>query len=245
MNYWLDLFTGTTWREFQESGARVSGFREHNRKRASKIKPNDVFLCYVVGVKRWVGLLEVSGPMYKDESRIWKEEVFPVRFPVKPLVMLPPEYGVPMEEFKGKLTFYGAGITSKQWSGHVRGSPTKYNLSDGETIAQAIHQAEASPKSCPVDPKLLSRSSNLYKVAKKVGKKTVETVVSIPSAEEDETTDVQTTDAPNHVEIQYRLLDLGAKMNFEVWAPRSDRGKTFNGKPISDVPALIDGLPRP
>lgn len=28
MNYWLDLFTGTTWREFQEAGADVSGFRE-------------------------------------------------------------------------------------------------------------------------------------------------------------------------------------------------------------------------
>ena len=25
MNYWLDLFTGTTWREFKEAGADVKG----------------------------------------------------------------------------------------------------------------------------------------------------------------------------------------------------------------------------
>jgi hypothetical protein len=27
MNYWLDLFTGTTWREYREAGAIISGFR--------------------------------------------------------------------------------------------------------------------------------------------------------------------------------------------------------------------------
>jgi len=27
-NYWLDLFTGTTWEEFQAAGSSVSGFRK-------------------------------------------------------------------------------------------------------------------------------------------------------------------------------------------------------------------------
>jgi hypothetical protein len=26
MNYWLDLFTGTTWDEFRHAGAKISGF---------------------------------------------------------------------------------------------------------------------------------------------------------------------------------------------------------------------------
>jgi hypothetical protein len=26
--YWLDLFTGTTWQEFLDAGAKVSGFRD-------------------------------------------------------------------------------------------------------------------------------------------------------------------------------------------------------------------------
>ena len=37
MNYWLNLFTGRTWREFQAAGAKVSGFREHNWKRAANV----------------------------------------------------------------------------------------------------------------------------------------------------------------------------------------------------------------
>jgi hypothetical protein len=77
MNYWLNLFTGKTWREFQEAGAKATGFREHNWNRAKGIRPSDIFLCYMVGVKRWVGLLEVMGERFRDESPIYKEEVFP------------------------------------------------------------------------------------------------------------------------------------------------------------------------
>ena len=91
MNYWLNLFTGTTWKEFQAAGSKTTGFRQRNWKRAANVKPGDVFLCYLVGVKRWVGLLEVTGDRYKDDSPIYQEETFPVRFHVKPLVVLPPE----------------------------------------------------------------------------------------------------------------------------------------------------------
>jgi len=54
MNYWLDLFTGTTWREFREAGANVSGFRPKQAKTAKQMKKGDIFLCYLTGVMRWV-----------------------------------------------------------------------------------------------------------------------------------------------------------------------------------------------
>jgi hypothetical protein len=117
MNYWLDLFTGITWEEFQRAGAKISGFREHHRKRASKIRPGDIFLCYLTGVKRWVGLLEVTGELFQDTAQIWAEEVFPIRFPTKSIVMLKPEHGVPMDELKGKLSFFPADATPGSWSG--------------------------------------------------------------------------------------------------------------------------------
>ena len=71
MNYWLNLFTGKTWREFQAAGGKMTGFREHNWNRAKAIRPGDIFVCYLVGVKRWVGLLEVAGERHRDESLIY------------------------------------------------------------------------------------------------------------------------------------------------------------------------------
>jgi len=60
MNYWLDLFTGTTWDEFRKAGAKVSGFRKRMQKNARRVQPGDVLLCYLTGVMRWVGALERS-----------------------------------------------------------------------------------------------------------------------------------------------------------------------------------------
>lgn len=244
MNYWLDLFTGTTWQEFQAAGSKVTGFRERNWKRASTVKPGDLFLCYLVGVKRWVGLLEVAGERYKDDSPIFSEETFPVRFPVKPLVLLTPEQGVPMESFHGKLSFFPIGPISRfTWSGHVRSSPTKYDAVDGEIITAAIRNAEAHPINRPVDAKKLARSPNLYKLKTKAGNEEIETVVSVPNVEDEDQDAQASSGGPTHTEIQWRLLDLGSQLGLKVWAPKSDRNKTWIEKRIGDVPNLLQGLP--
>jgi len=129
-------------------------------------------------------------------------------------------------------------------AGHLRSSPTKYSLEDGAVIAAAIRAAQTSPFSRPVDPKLLARSSNLYKLKNRSGDKEVETIVAVPIEEEEEVpaTNVA-SDAPGHTEIQWRLLDLGSQMGLNVWAPKSDRGKEWNGKRIREVPHLLDSLP--
>jgi len=246
MNYWLDLFTGTTWDEFQKAGANISGFREHNWKRSQGIKPGDIFLCYMTGVKRWVGLLEVTGDRFKDYSPIWGEEVFPVRFPVKPLVMLKPEHGVPMKDLQGKLSFYPLDAVGSAWTGRIRCSPTKYKMEDGELISQTIKEAEANPVTRRVDPKLLKRSSNLYKLKSKTGGEQTETVVTVPTEDDeadDSTVTVQTAEQVTHTEIQWRLLDLGSQMGLSVWAPKSDRGRAWNDKRVGEIARLLDALP--
>jgi hypothetical protein len=58
----LDLFTLDTWEEFLQHGASVTGFREGRWSRVQKIEPGDLLLCYIIGLKRWVGVLEVTGP---------------------------------------------------------------------------------------------------------------------------------------------------------------------------------------
>ncbi len=47
MAAYLDLFTPETWAAFLKRGRDVSGFRVWGRVIASKIKPDDVFVCYL------------------------------------------------------------------------------------------------------------------------------------------------------------------------------------------------------
>src|SRR5262249_41618958 len=89
--YWLDLFTGKTWDEFRAAGAAITGFRQGSASVCKRIRPGDILVCYVTGVKRWVGGLEVVGPS-GDTSRIWTDDAFPVRIAVRPLVLLDAVY---------------------------------------------------------------------------------------------------------------------------------------------------------
>jgi predicted RNA-binding protein len=81
--YWLDLFTGTTWKEFLEAGSGVSGFPESRWKTVQKMREGDYLLCYLTGLSRWVGALEVISEPFKDTSPIRKDEPFSNRVKVK------------------------------------------------------------------------------------------------------------------------------------------------------------------
>ena len=82
-SHWLDLFTHVTWQEFLDAGANVSGFRESRWNTLQKVKIGDYFLCYLTGLSRWIGLLEVTSASFRDTSPIWKDDSFPSRVKVK------------------------------------------------------------------------------------------------------------------------------------------------------------------
>jgi hypothetical protein len=120
-SYWLDLFTFETWKEFLGAGGNVSGFRENRWKVVQKIKPGDILLCYLTGVSRWIGTLEVTGPGFKDSAPIWKAADFPARVPVRVIAKLEPLHGLPVAEMKDKLSIFHNLKSPHAWTGHFRG----------------------------------------------------------------------------------------------------------------------------
>lgn len=251
MNYWLDLFTGTTWDEFRSSGARITGFRERMRVSASKVKPGDIFLCYLTGVKRWVGALEVVGPS-DDNTRIWLQDAFPVRFEVRALVALSPEHGIPMDDLEGKVLFYATEKDRGKYRGFVRMSPNRFrNPEDGELILNLMLAAESAPVARPVDEKKLRRMPT-YGVLRKKGKQRVATKVTVPEREEVEqvplglepsASDEDAAAVSRHTEVQFSLLKLGADMGLNVWVARNDRRRTWRGKALGEMRGMLSELP--
>jgi hypothetical protein len=252
MNYWLDLFTGTTWDEFRRAGSKISGFSQRRHKIVDEIKAGDVFLCYLTGVMLWVGALEVVGAS-NDTSPIWKDADFPVRFEVRPLIILEPEQGIPMDELEGRVTFYAGPHDKGKYKGIVRNSPTLFkDRTDGQLILDLLRQAEQAPKVRPVDAKKLARKPyNLFKAERIRGRKAVSTEVSIP--ESDELDNLLVTDQVSeevtaksitqHTEIQYSLLCLGADMGLDVWVARNDRSRRHNGQVLGSLPRMVSELP--
>ncbi len=168
---------------------------------------------------RWVGALEVQG-LSRDKKTIWEFDEFPERLNVKPIVLLQPEQGVPMEDLEGKVDFYRSRADRPGFNGFLRMSPNRFKRpSDGELILNLLRAAEKEPFDRPVDPRKLAHKP-FYKAESKRGKKTVTTVVSVPGA--DEPTRAEPTEA--------REKD-------------ATRSKVWNGTTLGSLPGMVDQLP--
>jgi hypothetical protein len=236
--YWLDLFTGKTWDEFIKSGAGVSGFKERRRNIASKIHPGDYFLCYLTGLSRFIGVLEVLSESYfDDQARIWEDQFFPVRFKVKLVYQLNAKTAVPIQNLKDKLSFFKEGKSPNYWTGFFRGSPAEFNSKDAEAIIEAVKNASINPIETPYDERKYKRIPRVFESS--VGEVTVpedkETIVVEPEEEITKSA---------HDEMQWLLLKLGTDMGLDVWVARNDRNREYNRVQFQSIPGLRKELPR-
>ena len=238
--YWLDLFTGKTWEEFLEQGATISGFRERRKNTCKKIKTGDFLVCYLTGIQRFVGLLEIKSDMFWDETPLWKDEVFPCRFKVELVNTLNPFTAVPVKSMRDNLSFFIEAKSPQYWSGFFRGSPNLFKNSDAEVIVNAIKKAESNPVEKEYDEKLYWRKPKTYQSS--VG------VVTVPEKDEDETPEIEYPKMDmyksSHDEIQLLLLKLGSDLGLDVWVARNDQNREYNGVKFQDVPKIRKSLPR-
>ena len=246
--YWLDLWTGTSWQEFLTAGGNVSGFRESRWRSIQKIEPGDYLLCYLTGLMRFIGVLEVTSKPYKDETPIWSYAAFPCRVDVRVVIKLTPETAVPIKDLRNELSIFRNLKSPKAWTGKIRGSPVRWSQADGEIIVNSLQKAESNPVTRPVDRKKLDRRPHAFKA--KFGQ------VTIPESEAIEEREIAQVKIPTgeivnitpgeinaHSNIQYLLLKLGSEMGFDIWVVRNDRNRVTNGKKLSEQLKLKDGLP--
>lgn len=228
--YWLDLFTRKTWQEFLTAGASVSGFREGRWHTVQQMKPGDYLLCYLIGVSRWIGVLEVTSEPFRDSKRIWEDDTFPCRVNVRPVATLTPETAVPIGQLREQLTIFDPE-RPLAWVGHVRGSPTRWVSRDGEVVMQAVLEREQNPKSEPVRPPVPTGP---------LVRDGADTPVIVPEAED---ANGQAREPSQHTEVQWLLLKLGNDIGMDVWVARNDSGRSYGGHAFADLPRLKRTLP--
>lgn len=238
------MFTGETWDEFLAHGADVSGFTERRKNLCNEVQPGDYFICYLTGLSRFVGVLEVQSKCYYDTSPIWQKGTFPVRFKVKPVITLTPETAVPVLELRDKLSIFKKILPGGRWSGFFRGSPAKFDPQDAQVVIQAIEDAARNPVKRDFDRKKYFAQHTKYGAILKPSHKLVRESRAQPVLEEgtQEEASVKGREI-SHEEMQYLLLKLGADMGLDVWVARNDRGKVFNGQPFANIPNLLGQLP--
>ena len=209
------------------------------------MKEGDVLLCYLTRASRWVGLLEVTGEAYWDESVVWSSQTFPSRVPVRVLTALEPEHSVPVLDMRDELSVFEGLTNPNLWSGPFRGSPTKWKSVDGEAVKQAIDEAKETPIRRPLPRALKAKGVTPAETVE-----TADGSIAVP-IDEASPTELETSQPAKkdwttrtHTEIQYLLLKLGSDMGFDVHVARNDSGLDWNGKKFTEVPRSRSSLPK-
>jgi len=208
--YWLDLFTPETWREIAAVNYETSGFREYRKAHAAKVRPDDLFLCYLTGKSRFVGVLEILSRSFWDETPIWKSDPFPVRFKTRLVSRVEEDVGIHLHDVIERSEH------ARSWSGYIRGSPQRLPKEDGEYIAQRLSEIEQQAIGQPIEPPIHIE----------VGEE--EVIAAQPQATVERTERI-------HERIQHRLLTLGRDLGFDLWVARNDRGSNHGGERFGDI----------
>jgi hypothetical protein len=244
MTYYLDLFSPETYETFSTSDRAVSGFRIRQAAAAAKIQPGDKLVCYMTRLSRWIGVLEVLSKSYQDDSPLFyaKDDPFVVRFKVKPVVWLPKEKCVPIREnvVWKQLTFTrehekkGSG-----WTGIFRSSLNRLDEADGAFLEKLLLSQVEGGTIYEVDPAEYRK----FQAQRVKGSDGHVTVVVPEDTRHEKTNGKDEPAVRESIKVQALVAEIGEKMGFKVWLPRSDRGRVLAEWKPTEKDTLLDELP--
>lgn len=224
MAYYIDLFSPETYEAFARSSRDVSGFRPRHKNIAERIKPGDIFVCYLTRVSRWFGLLEVVDGPFTDEKPIFAPESDPytVRFHVRPKVWLDVEHAIPIHDdaIWNKLSFTSKlHKDSLAWTGKVRGSLVKLDEADGEFLSEMLTTQAQQKRPYPLDEQD-ARKLKTHVVNRQDKVVSVSVPEDVPAPEEQSAEPSETRDSHK---MQALVASIGAQMGMKIWLPKGDR----------------------
>jgi hypothetical protein len=155
MRYLLELFRPDTWHLFRANGSSVVGFKKSFERRAQSVGPGDVFVCYLGGVSRWCGALQVDSRPYLDVVPIFSRsnDKYQVRFRVKPIVSLDPEFAIPVSELWNKLSRtrnIPPGANGWIYSAGLGSSLNELDETDGRAIVERLNRQKLELQRFPL-----------------------------------------------------------------------------------------------
>jgi predicted RNA-binding protein len=144
------ILTGSldNFRATREHGFSVIGAKEGRRGMAEQIEPGDRIVFYVTGLQAFGGIVEVTGEMYEDRTKIWpgkpgKADPYPWRFETRPEAVLEESEFVPAEELAGDLE-HAKKWPAEHWRLAFQGQLRTVSDADAELLGRRIAGARAA-----------------------------------------------------------------------------------------------------
>ncbi len=205
----------------------------------------------MVRLSRWCGLLEATSDLYQDDTPIFRagDDPWTTRFRVRPLVVLDADKAIPIklpEVWRGFSRTRNLEQDSNSWpvKAVLQSSLVKLLTEDGDFLAAALKRQAHEQVTYPLserDRKLMGRSSETVKSPGRVV--TVVVPEAQDSSSEPEAAPHVLDEARESIKKQALLAEIGIKMGFDIWVPRSDLGRIERELPSDARESLLRELP--
>ena len=112
MSGWLIISSKQNFQITARQGFAWQGLKRKHVKKARLIVPGDLFFYYITGEKKLAAVLEVTSFHTQASDKIWvnlgkdPDEVYPWRFQMTPLAVLPESDWIPMVTFSTTLLHF-------------------------------------------------------------------------------------------------------------------------------------------
>jgi len=141
------ILTGSldNFRATRDHGFRVIGMKERRRNLAQQIEPGDRIVFYVTGVQSFGGMIEVTGELYEDRTKIWpgkpgNPDPYPWRFGTRPVLILEEEQFVPAVELVGGLE-HARKWPAEHWTLAFQGQLRAVSDADAALLEERLRSA--------------------------------------------------------------------------------------------------------
>ena len=140
MRYWTHLFTESTWQQFLAAGGDIIAYRRRRWPVVQEMDVDDVVLCYLIGPRRFVGVLTIMGKPYRDSSEIWfSGTATTCRVNVRVLARVEEQDALPIETIQQKLSFIYRTNPDRSIEDHFANAPIEETINDAKIIIRALH----------------------------------------------------------------------------------------------------------
>jgi predicted RNA-binding protein len=146
---WVLTGSLANFRATRERGFGVIGAKEGRRRMAEQIEPGDRIVFFVTGVQAFGAMVQVTGQMYEDRSRIWpgkpgNPDPYPWRFETEPVAVLEEDDFVPAVELVAELE-HARKWPAEHWQLAFQGQLRTVSDADARLLARRIRESASAP----------------------------------------------------------------------------------------------------
>ena len=211
-----------------------------------RVQPGDVFLCYLVKLSRWSGVLKVDSAPFEDATPIFADsnDQFTIRFKVTPEIVLDFEHSVPIQEpelwnalsFTRELT---VGSPGWAYRAKIRQSLIQITQEDAEILLAVLRRQQQTRTIYELD------SSDRRHIAQRTTVRTEqgEHEIEIPDRQEPPPSPPSPNDVRVSIQVQAQVAQIGVTLGFTIWIPPGDRTRVLEALPIAFRDKLVTTLP--